>query len=409
MRAPVPPLPASLRPLLAGILALAAAMGIGRFAYTPLLPAMQAAGGLDATRAGFLAAANYAGYLLGALLAAVAAHLLAPSVAVRTSAIVVVATTALMAAKTDLAFWSVIRFLAGVASAGVFVIASGVVLDDLRRRGLTARSGWLYSGVGLGIAISGIVVRATGGLGWRAEWIVLALIAAISFLPCWHWLPRVPRASAAEGADAPGRARSQRRVMRGNEASQPAVAPGLGLLCAAYFLEGIGYVVSGTFLVVIVDGMPGLAGLGAGVWIVVGLAVIPSSALWTAAAGRVGFPRALTAAYLLQACGIALPLAGGAGAAIAAAVLFGGTFAGISALTLTLAGALAPRRSAGLIGLLTAVFGVGQMIGPVLAGVVAHRAQGFAPALLGAAALVFAGGLLMAAMPTGDALRRRPL
>jgi MFS family permease len=118
-----------------------------------------------------------------------------------------------------------------------------------------------------------------------------------------------------------------------------------------------------------------------------------------------GYARALAAAYVLQAVGIVLPIVGGAAAAFSAAVLFGGTFAGITALTLTLAGHLAPSRSAQLIGMLTAVFGVGQMIGPVLGGVIAHRAQNFTPALVAASVCVLAGGALMALLQPFDPLR----
>ena len=385
-----------LRPLLGGILALAAAMGIGRFAYTPILPAMLKAGGLDATQAGLLAAANYAGYLAGALLVAVAVSAPARVHVLRASAIAVAATTALMAVTTGLAAWGVVRFVAGLASAGVLVLASGVVLDHLRRAGRASLSGWLFSGVGLGIVISGLVVRLTGDrLGWRGDWLVLALLATAALYPCLRWLPRADRENAPAGVATPA---------RGN-----AVPVALGLLFTAYFLEGIGYIVTGTFLVVIVEGTPELQGLGADVWIVAGLAVIPSAVLWGALAGRVGYARALTGAYLLQAAGIALPIAGGAGAAFASAMLFGGTFAGITALTLTLGGYLAPGRSARLIGMLTAVFGLGQMIGPVLGGLIASRAQDFTPALIAAAVCVLTGGVLMAALQPFDPLRRDAL
>jgi MFS family permease len=158
--------------------------------------------------------------------------------------------------------------------------------------------------------------------------------------------------------------------------------------------------------VAIVDSTPGLHGIGVDVWIVVGLAVIPSAVLWAALAGRAGYARALAGAYVLQAIGIALPIAGGAGAAFASAVLFGGTFAGITALTLTLGGHLETSRSARLIGMLTAIFGLGQMIGPVLGGVIAHRAQNFTPALAAAAVCVLAGGVLMASLQPFDPLRQ---
>ena len=385
--------PPRLRPLLGGILALSAAMGIGRFAYTPILPAMQEAGGLDPTQAGLLAAANYGGYLVGAILVAVAVPGPARRRVLRASAVAVTVTTALMAVTTGLAAWSVVRFLSGLASAGVLVLASGLVLDDLRRQGRASLSGWLFSGVGLGIVTSGIVVRATGDiLDWRGDSLVLALLAAATIYTSWHWLPPAHLENARPSGSPPGK--------------RNAIPMALALLFAAYFLEGIGYIVTGTFLVAIVDGTPGLQGIGADVWIVVGLAVIPSAVLWSALAGRVGYARALACAYLLQALGIVLPIVGGAGTAFASAVLFGGTFAGITALTLTLAGPLAPGGSARLIARLTAVFGVGQMIGPVLGGFIATRAQDFTPALVVASVVILGGGLCMAALQPFDPLRR---
>jgi predicted MFS family arabinose efflux permease len=389
------PCPPHLLPLLGGILALAAAMGIGRFAYTPLLPAIQRVAGLDPTQAGLLAAANYAGYLAGALLAAFAVPASERIRVLLVSAIAVAATTALMATTTDLAVWSVIRFVAGLASAGVLVLATGLVLDDLRRQGRASLSGWLFSGVGLGIVISGGVVRLSGErLGWRGDWLLLALLATAAIYPCWRWLPRAARENPPAAALPPTTVRDH------------AIRIAYVLLFVAYFLEGIGYIVTGTFLVAIVDGTPGLRGIGADVWIVVGLAVIPSVVLWAQLAGRAGYARTLASAYGLQAVGIALPIAGGAGAAFASAVLFGGTFAGITALTLALAGHLAPGRSARLIGMLTAIFGVGQMIGPVLAGFIVSRTQNFIPALATASALVLAGGILMAFLQPFDPLRR---
>ena len=385
--------PPPLRPLLGGILALAAAMGIGRFAYTPILPAMQEVEGLDATQAGLLAAANYGGYLVGAILVAVAVPAPARSGVFRASAVAVAVTTAMMAVTTGLASWSVVRFLSGLASAGVLVLASGLVLDDLRRQGRASLSGWLFSGVGLGIVTSGIVVRATGEkLGWRGDWLALALIATAAIYPCWRWLPLAQPENRPPVEFSPAQPRT--------------IPPAMAFLFMAYFLEGIGYIVTGTFLVAIVDRTPGLQGIGADVWIVVGLAVIPSAALWGTLAARVGYARALTGAYLLQAIGIVLPILGGAEAAFASAVLFGGTFAGITVLILTLAGSLTPGGSARLIGMLTAVFSVGQMLGPVLAGLIASRAQDFTPALTVASAFVFAGGLLMAALQRFDSLRR---
>ncbi|MEO8715880.1 MAG: YbfB/YjiJ family MFS transporter [Acetobacteraceae bacterium] len=377
--------PTTLRTLMGGGLALAAAMGIGRFAYTPILPAMQRSVGFSTGTAGLLASANYAGYLAGALLIAVAPPGL-PRRRILISCLVAVGiTTALMAGTTDARAWGVIRFLSGVASAGVFVLASGLVLGELRRQGRIALAGWLYAGVGIGIATSGLAVRvATGALGWRGDWLALAAVALAAVFPCWRWLPRPDPAAPSSPAEA-------LQVIR-------PPGPALALLFGAYFLEAVGYIVTGTFLVAIVNRTPGLEATGATVWIVVGLAAVPAAVLWAAAATHLGLARALALAYGAQACGILLPILGGVGADYASALLFGGTFIGITALTLTLAGHLAPpHRTAELIGLLTAAYGVGQIIGPVFAASLASRAHSFTPALIAASAIVFLGGMLMIA------------
>ena len=375
--------PTTLHTLAGGCLALAAAMGIGRFAYTPILPAMQRSVGFGTGTAGLLASANYAGYLVGAVLIA-ATPTRVPRRQVLVGCLVAIGiTTALMAATTDTLAWGIIRFLSGIASAGVFVLASGLVLGELRREHRISLAGWLYAGVGIGIATSGVVVRvATARLGWRGDWLALAAIAIVAIYPCGRWLPRpAPVVSSSAGqvhADRPpGRA--------------------FALLFAAYFLEAVGYIVTGTFLVAIVNRTPGREATGATVWIVVGVAAVPAAVLWTAWASRLGLAHALALAYGAQACGILLPVAGGVAADYGSAILFGGTFIGISALTMTLAGQLAPRRTAELIGLLTAAYGVGQIIGPVVAASLASRAHSFTPALIAASAVVSIGGLLMVA------------
>lgn len=173
----------------------------------------------------------------------------------------------------------------------------------------------------------------------------------------------------------------------------------IALLSGAYFLEGLGYIVSGTFLVQIVEGMPGLAWFGAGAWILVGLAAVPSTVLWAKVASRIGYVAALVAAYVAQAVGIAMPvLSDGAWSAAGSAILFGGTFIGIAALTVTFAGQQAPRRAARTIGALTAAFGLGQVIGPVMAAALAGRTSDFGPSLTAASAAVLLGGVLMVAV-----------
>lgn len=375
-----------LRPLVGGVLALAMGMGIGRFAYTPLLPAMQNAAHLGTGQAGFLASANFAGYLVGALLLTFISPGEARSRLLATSLVTVAVTTAVMACTTSFGVWCLIRFLGGVASAAVFILASDAVLAVIRRERRTALSGWLYSGVGVGIVASGMTAHVvTGPNGWRHGWLALGVLAAAMVYPAWRWLSHGPNE---------GNPIAQTRAFQ-----VPPLTLSLAFLVAAYTLAGAGYIVTGTFLVAIVDRTPGLAGLGPGIWIVVGLAVIPCTPLWGVVGGHVGHAPALVLAYFIQACAILLPvLSGGAAIAFAAALLFGGTFMALAALTMILARYVVSEASTGVIALLTLAFSVGQIVAPSLAGIAASRSHSFRPALIAAGIAMLAAAFLIAAL-----------
>lgn len=160
------------RVLVGGLIGLAIAMGVARFAFTPILPAMQEATGLRADGAGLLASLNYLGYFIGALGAGLVPHGATRTAMYRLSLLVSVATTAAMGldlgdAGQAMPGWLVLRFLSGVSSAGIFILGIAMVLDTLTRRGGERFAGWLYTGVGLGIASSGLFVALFGDrLGW---------------------------------------------------------------------------------------------------------------------------------------------------------------------------------------------------------------------------------------------------
>jgi len=367
------------RTLLAGAATLALAMGIGRFAYTPMLPAMQAAEGFGAATAGWIAGWNYLGYLLGALAASFVAGRGARYGVFLASVAASVLTTAAMGWTTSVPWWCALRFASGVASAGALVISSTIVLEALARAGRPHLMGVTFAGVGVGIALSGIVVAlGVGDLHWRALWLALAAVAAglaLLTLP----LTRV----RADGSSA--------------STSTPRERFPAGLLAASYFLEGLGYVVTGTFLVAFAKQMPAIGGAAEVLWIVVGLAGAPAALVWSRIGQRWGAPAALVAAYLVQAAGIVLPVFFGAlWVALVAAVFFGSTLMGITALMVGFGGRISPNP-ARTIGLLTAAFGLGQMIGPVVGGWLAERQGGFDGALLLAAGAVALGAVLIAA------------
>lgn len=383
-----------IRVLIGGIVALAIAMGVARFAFTPILPAMQAATGLGPEGAGLLASLNYLGYLAGAVGAGLVPHGRIRTAVFRASLVLSVGTTAAMGlvagpADESMAAWSILRFLSGLSSAGIFILGIAIVLDALARLGREAKAGWLYTGVGIGIASSGLFVALTGSrLGWAGDWLALGLICAVASLSSWAWVADRPDHRGPAAAVASAGAERGRRP-----GGMPAP---LVLLAVAYFLEGGGYIVSGTFLVSILKTMPETAALGEVAWILVGIAAAGSGLLWAAVGRRVGPWRGLILAHAAQAVGILLPVTGSPAAAVLSAILFGGTFVGIVSLAFGLGRQLSAGASTRVIGALTAVYGIGQILGPLAAGLMVARTGSYDTVLIAAAAVVGLGALLLA-------------
>ncbi len=372
----------SLALALGGLIALAAAMGIGRFVYTPILPYMEQALGLSKAEAGVVASANFLGYLLGALGAAAGrlpgSRRLWFLAALGGSA----ATTAAMGLASAVPVFLVLRFLGGLASAFVLVFGSTLVLDRLARAGRPGLSSLHFAGVGSGIAASALLVwgLAAAGADWRALWLASGALSLLALLAARALVP-----GEAEAADPPAK-----------EAAPASSDRRLPTLALAYGLFGFGYVITATFISTMVRSLPEIAALEGLVWLVVGLAAVPSVAFWAWLGRRWGNDRSFALACLVEGIGVALSvLVTGPAAIVVAAALLGGTFMGITALGLINARTLSrddPRRS---IAMMTAAFGLGQMIGPSFAGF----AYGFGDSFL-VPSLVAAGALLAAAALT---------
>jgi MFS family permease len=362
-------------------------IGVGRFAYTPMLPLMAEQAGLDPAGGALVATANYAGYFAGALMGIVFPQLVRFRAGFRWAMVVLTATLAAMPLAQGVLAWSTLRCLCGVASAAVFMTAAASLLAHLHGR--TAHlSGWGYAGVGLGITLTGLtvlVLRQTAS--WQAGWEASALLAAITSALAWT-MPLEPPPATASGTAAP--------AMNGDRVAAPAARAkkrlaGKGAavsLTISYTLEGAGYVIAGTFLVAAIA-QAGVGSIGPGAWVIVGLAAAPSCAVWTWAARRLPGALLLAAALAIQSVGLALAaLAGGPVSVLIAALLFGGTFMGTVALTMSLGRQLPFRRA---VAVLTAGYALGQIIGPLIVrAVVAH---GYRPALLVGAAVVLVATL----------------
>lgn len=371
--------------------ALAAAMGVGRFVFTPVLPLMEQQAHLTPSDAGLLASANYLGYLGGAVIGIAVPWMSRSRLALRIAGIVLVLSLLLMPSTEGLTAWIAIRAVAGIASAIVFMVAGNMILTELSSRSPHV-VGWAYGGVGAGIAVSGILVAILSAVAdWRAAWLCAAALCALLLAAAWFvGAAAQPNRSPAAAPVAPRTATAYRWFVA---------------LASSYVLEGAGYIVSGTFLVAAVDSV-GPRWLAGGVWIIVGAAAVPSCAVWGWLSGRVSRPTLIASALLLQAVGVALPaLSSSAAASAVSAALLGATFVGITTLSLAAGRHLGVPRA---VAILTAGYGVGQVVGPLL--VAPTLGGGYRLALgLGAALVLVAGiaaGVLRIRYPHGDQAHR---
>ena len=340
------------RLLLGGSLTLAIVMGVGRFLYTPLLPLMQHQYGFGPGVAGLIASANFAGYFAGSMLAALTSRGTPRRLAFQGGLAASAATTILMGLTDDVTLWLILRMLSGLASAFAMISAAGIVAERLAAVGEEGRLAWVFGGVGAGVAASGLVVHllvdtTASSTLWVLIGVITALLAPIALI--------MVRESALPA--------SNRKVDPKRRIARP--LPFWPLL-VGYTMQGLGYSVFATFIVALIKTRPGIEALGDWVWIVTGLAILPSCLFWSRIAERIGFAAALVAAYVAQIAGVMLPVVSGApAAALVGAILFGGTFIAITLLTM-------PLGRTGLGGrgfaVLTAGFGLGQMVGPYAAG-----------------------------------------
>ncbi len=346
--------------------------------------------GLSPSQAGFIASANFAGYLAGALAASL------PGMSPRAwnwlmaALVASAATTAAMAMSEGFWAWVLLRFIGGWASAFILVFTTTLVAVRLRAAGGMLAS-LHFTGVGTGIALSALIsapfLAADGA--WRQVWLSGGTLSALALVAVLALVPRnVP---GAVGPACETTARQQ----------------GLWRLVLSYGCLGFGYVITATFIVAMLREGPGGRGAETVVWLIVGLTAAPSVVVWSRISARIGAIRAYQAAMLIEAAGVGLSAlsAGTAALALAAAAL-GSTFVGLTAIGLQEAARRAGGDGRAMMALMTASFGLGQMIGPGLAGWLRDLTGSFAAPSLIAALVLVAGGLLVWPMQVRS--ERRP-
>jgi len=359
------------RLLIAGALMLAVAMGVGRFAYTPLLPVMERDAGLSVAGAGALAFSNLLGYLVGAALAMMPFTHRRRLPITRWAIACVVVTTGLMAAASPL--WLALRFLTGVSSGFVLVFASSIVLERAAHRNHPTWPPLFFSGVGIGIAFSGVAVPLFVGFGGsRAAWIGIAACSALATGLTFRWF--VDDAPAATlGASPIGQ-------------HLPAHRSAFMWLAAVYTAEAFAYIIPATFLVAIVSRVPSIARFASLSWVLVGLAAMLATFPWIKVGARLGKARGLALALAIQTAGILAPtVSDSAAAVVVAALALGGTFIAITLFATGLGRDMFPHRTNAAVSRLTVLYSVGQMLGPPIATQLALHSGSYRAALFCAA------------------------
>lgn len=352
-----------------GMLALAVAVGIGRFVYTPILPDLMADLDLTKGQAGWIASANYAGYMIGALAASWSRLGGSRRNWMLSSMVVGALSTAAVGLLDEVGAFMLVRFIGGLASAFIFVYASALVLDRLQAAGRAGLSAVHFGGVGVGIICSALIVTGASwqSVDWRGQWFWAGAVSVLATVLVWRLI-----SEQAEQKFATGKGLDE---------------PGLGALIAAYGLFGFGYIITATFLMTIVRDSENVRQLEPVIWLVVGLAGAPSVALWMWVSRKLGVIRTFAVACLAEAIGVGASVLWVSPVSIVlAGALLGGTFIALTALGLMGARGLTrgdPRR---VVGLMTASFGLGQIVGPSFAGTLYDHVGSFLPASLTAVA-----------------------
>ncbi len=356
----------------AGLAALAVAMGVGRFAFTPVLPMMQEDFGLSVAEAGWLASANYAGYLAGAL-AAIRMRI-RPGTAIRIALLVISVSTLAMGLMQNFVLWAALRAAAGIGSAWVLVFVSAWSLERLAQLGRDDLGGTVYAGVGAGIVAAGGTCLAVMSLQAHSAdaWLVLGGISIAITAALWPLMETGSSPGPAPAAAASGlRSGNFRRLV----------------LCYCAF--GFGYIIPATFLPAMAKAILPDPWLFGWAWPVFGAAAAISTLFAARLARFLSHRRVWIVGHCIMALGVVIPLVlPGLPGIMTAALLVGGTF-----MVVTMAGMQEARRVAGpnaraLMAAMTSAFALGQILGPVAVSFLAQSSGGFAPALMLAAAML---------------------
>jgi MFS family permease len=394
------------------VLAVFGGLGLARFGYTSILPAMQDGLKLTNTQTGELQSWNLVGYLLTVVFAGVLAARYGPRIIIAISLLIVA--LAMIATGLFPMFDAARlgRFFAGVGGAGANVPAMALVSAwfGAKRRGIAA--GVAVAGSSIGLMVTGPLVPAIlsqyGAEGWRVSWYALGALTLAVFVLCVLLLRNRPdemRLTPLGDSAAESDQRRAEQTASSLDWSLVYKSGTLWHLAAIYLAFGFSYIIYSTFFVRYLVKEGGFSAGSAGtLWLQIGVVTTISGFIWGSVSDRWGRRAALLGVFALQGLSfLVFGLSRDLPAVYLSSALFAVTAWSVPALMAALSGDLFGARLApAALGLLTIVFGTGQAIGPYLAGAIADATQSFALAFViaGAVALVLGvGGSLALRVP----------
>ncbi|WP_022722408.1 YbfB/YjiJ family MFS transporter [Rhodopseudomonas sp. B29] len=360
-------------------------LGIGRFAYSLLLPDMRDSLHWSYSAAGFMNTINAAGYLIGALITSRLVARFGMAAVVRWSTLACVASLALCAVSGNFILLSVARLIAGVGAALAFV--AGGALATTIAQSQPGRSAFLmslfYAGPGIGILSSGLIapflLQAAGPGSWWLGWLVLAALSAVMTLPVLL-APIGLHAGIVSGAPAPFR-----------------VGPVM-IYLVGYFMFGAGYIAYMTFMIAYVRDLGGGAAAQSAFWCLIGCSAFVTPWVWRRVMVLDRGGLSTTIILGVNAIGAALPLLGLSPAMLAlSALVFGVSFFAVVATTTAFVRFNYKQPQwPGAIAAMTIAFGIGQTLGPLVVGAITDAIGSLSSALAVSAATLALGALLSA-------------
>jgi predicted MFS family arabinose efflux permease len=367
--------------LFAGILAIIVGIGVARFAFTSLLPYMLK-DFLTLSQAGILASLNFTGYLGGAIFSIFIKDINTKVKYFRIGMVLSIVSTLVLALSSSESLWLISRIVAGFGSAMVLIVGGAIVMVKLNFENKTKAMGIHFSGIGFSIVVSELISQyVLKNYTWSQAWLILALFGSVVTIYSLYILSFDKQIKK----DSPK-----------HQLSMAIFSPYVILLIAAYFTEGVGFVVQGTFLPDIINSLEGLDGYGNLGWLIVGIAGIPSSILWMRWAHKYGSVNIIIVAMILQIVGILIPtLTNSVGLNLLSGALYGSTFIGLVALFLNLGGHLAGKNPVVLMGAMTAAYGIGQVGAPLYSVALIHYFGNYDTTLYLTALIVFIGVSLL--------------